>query len=206
MSRLTDLSRELHALASGGMLYTKDRFDKERFERIRDIAAEILAMDVEGLPTEKAAELFTQNDGYQTPKCDTRAVIFNDRDEVLMIKDYDGKWALPGGWCDHDQTIFTNTIKEAYEEAGLDVEPYLLVAAHSHRKHNNPKSFFSVIRFFVLCNVRGGEFRANDETTECAYFAVDRLPEDINDHKSNPEQIRLCLEAKHADHWVTLFD
>ena len=82
MSRLTDLSRELHALASGGMLYTKDRFDKERFERIRDIAAEILAMDVEGLPTEKAAELFTQNDGYQTPKCDTRAVIFNDRDEA----------------------------------------------------------------------------------------------------------------------------
>ncbi len=206
MSRLTELTHELHALASGGLLYTKDRFDRERFERIRDIAAEILAMDVEGLSTEKAVELFAENDGYETPKCDTRAVIFNDNDEVLLIKDYDGKWALPGGWCDYDQTIFSNTVKEASEEAGLDVEPYLLVAAHSHRKHNNPKSFFSVIRFFVLCRVKGGSFRANDETTESGYFATDALPSDINTHKSSPEQIKLCLEARHSDHWVTIFD
>lgn len=129
MSRITELAQELHALASAGVLYSKVDFDKERFARARDIAAELLALNTEGLTVEKATELFCENDGYQTPKCDTRAVIFNEKDEVLLIKDYDGKWALPGGWCDRDQTIFTNTIKEAYEEAGLDVEPYLLVAA-----------------------------------------------------------------------------
>ncbi len=206
MSRITELAQELHALASAGVLYSKVDFDKERFARARDIAAELLSLNTEGLTVEKATELFCENDGYQTPKCDTRAVIFNEKDEVLLIKDYDGKWALPGGWCDRDQTIFTNTIKEAYEEAGLDVEPYLLVAAHSHYKHNNPKSFFSVIRFFVLCNVKGGSFRENDETTESRYFPVDALPEEINTHKSNPDQIRLCLKARHSEHWVTEFD
>ena len=206
MSRITELTQELHALAAAGILYSKADFDKERFERIRDIAAELLSINTEDLTVEKAIELFTENDGYQTPKCDTRAVIFNEKDEVLLIKDYDGKWALPGGWCERNETIFTNTIKEAKEEAGLDVKPTILVAAHSHYKHNNPKSFFSVIRFFVLCDVVGGEFTANNETTESRYFNVDALPIDINTHKTNPDQIRLCLKAKHSEHWVTEFD
>ena len=203
---LVEISHELMAIANDALLYCKDPFDTERFKQVRSIAAKLLEMSCEGITKEQAQEIFEENDGYQTPKIDTRAAVFNEREQVLLVKDYDGKWALPGGWCDRDQTIFSNTVKEAKEEAGLDVEPYLLVAAHSHYKHNNPKSFFSVVRFFVLCSVRGGSFRENDETTESRYFPVDALPEDINFHKSNPNQIRLCLKARHSEHWVTEFD
>lgn len=206
MNRLTEIARLLHAEAAAGLLYSKNVFDREHYTKIQEIAAELLNMSCEDMPADKALELFEANGGYQTPKIDTRAVIFNDQDEILLVHDYDGKWALPGGWCDFDQTIYGNTIKEAREEAGLEVEPYRLVAAHSHQGHNNPNSFFHVIRFFILCKVVGGCFTANSETSESKYFSMDNLPEDLNTHKSNPDQLRICLKALHDEHWLPEID
>jgi ADP-ribose pyrophosphatase YjhB (NUDIX family) len=194
------------AITNDSLLYCKDRFDIERFKQIRTIAAKLMEMSVDGISKEQAQEIFEENDGYQTPKIDTRAAIFNDKEQVLLVKDYDGKWAMPGGWCEYNTTIMENTVKEAREEAGLVVEPVRLVAAHSNRKHNNPKSFFYITRFFVLCNVTGGEFKPNEETTDARYFDVDSLPSDLNDHKSSPEQIRLCLEALRAKSWEPVID
>ena len=203
---LVEISHELMAIANDSLLYCKDRFDIERFKQIRTIAAKLMEMSVDGISKEQAQEIFEENDGYQTPKIDTRAAIFNDKEQVLLVKDYDGKWAMPGGWCEYNTTIMENTVKEAREEAGLVVEPVRLVAAHSNRKHNNPKSFFYITRFFVLCNVTGGEFKPNEETTDARYFDVDSLPSDLNDHKSSPEQIRLCLEALRAKSWEPVID
>lgn len=203
---LIEISHELMAIANDSLLYCKDRFDIERFKQIRTIAAKLMEMSVDGISKEQAQEIFEENDGYQTPKIDTRAAIFNDKEQVLLVKDYDGKWAMPGGWCEYNTTIMENTVKEAREEAGLVVEPVRLVAAHSNRKHNNPKSFFYITRFFVLCNVAGGEFKPNEETTDARYFDVDSLPSDLNDHKSSPEQIRLCLEALRAKSWEPVID
>lgn len=205
-NRLLGIASELHALASGGLTYTKDSFDKERFEQIIDLAAELVTVGADGITKEEAKDLFEKNDGYPTPKTETRAIIFNDRDEVLLVKDYDGKWTAPGGWCDRDQTVHSNVKKEAWEEAGLIVEPVRLVAVHSHKMRNNPKSFFSCLKYFVLCEVKGGSFRPNDETTESAYFPIDALPEDLNTHKVNHEQFKLCLKAHKADTWIPEFD
>lgn len=204
--RLIEISRELQAIASGGILYTKNPFTKERFERVMTLSAELLTMSVDGLEKKDAEELFEKNDGYQTPKAETRAVILNDKDEVLLVRDLDGKWALPGGWCDFDQTIMSNTVKEAREETGLDVEPWRLVAVHFHRKRNNPNSFFSCFKHFVLCRVLGGSFVANDETTESRYYALDDLPENLNTHKGTAEQIALCIRASHEEHWEVEVD
>ena len=192
---LVEISHELMAIANDALLYCNDPFDTERFKQVRSIAAKLLEMSCEGITKEQAQEIFEENDGYQTPKIDTRAAVFNEREQVLLVKDYDGKWALPGGWCEYNTTIRENTIKEAREEAGLDVEPVKLVAAMSNRKHNNPKSYFYITRFFMLCEVKGGQFEANEETSEARYFDVDDLPSDLNDHKSSEAQIRLCLDA-----------
>lgn len=204
--RLIGISHELMAIANDALLYTKDDFDAQRFTRVRQISAEILAMSADTITPEAALTLFEDNDGYQTPKIDTRAAVFNEKEEILLIRDYDGKWALPGGWCEYNLSIMENTVKEAREEAGLEVKPLRLVAAHCNRWHNNPKSYFFITRFFVLCEKLGGEFTANDETTEAKYFNVDELPEDLNDHKCSPEQIRLCRQALHEEHWQPQID
>ena len=201
MNELTDISRELMAISNDALLYCKDRFDAERFRQVRKIAARLLELSAENITADDALKLFEENEGYQTPKIDTRAAIFNGNDEVLLIRDYDGKWALPGGWCEYNMSIMENTVKEAREEAGVEVEPWRLVAAHSNRKHNNPESYFYITRFFVLCRYKSGSYEENEETTEARYFNVNDLPEELNDHKSSARQIQLCHEALHAEEW-----
>ncbi|MBO4637026.1 MAG: NUDIX hydrolase N-terminal domain-containing protein [Clostridiales bacterium] len=205
MSELTDIARRLQGIASGGILYTRDKFDKERFEEIMDISARLLELGSD-VKKETALEIFEGNDGYPTPKSDVRAAVFNDRDEILLVRDLDGKWALPGGWCDFDRTVFENAVKECREEAGIEVEAEKLVAVHFHRKRNNPKSFFSSNKFFVVCRFIKGEFKENIETSEAKYFPVDKIPEDINTHKNNLDQIRLCYKAYLTDPWIPEVD
>lgn len=123
----------LQALAQNGLAYTTNAFDKERFEEIRQIAAEIL-VEPSGLPLEVVTDLFASETGYQTPKLDTRAAIFQE-EKILLVQEADGRWSLPGGWCDVDQSPMDNTVKEVKEEAGLDVEVYRLVAVLD--KHKN---------------------------------------------------------------------
>lgn len=203
-SKVIELAHELQTLASAGLLYTKEPFDIERYERIRDIAAEITEV-ASDCTLEKVKNIFEANDGYQTPKISTRAAIFNEKNEVLLVKDFDGKWVLPGGWCDFNQTIMTNVVKETFEEAGLVVEPYKLVGIFDNQKRPCPHAYFHAENAHVLCRVIGGEFHVNSETTESGYFSLDQLPE-LNIRKTNEEELKLCLEAYLADNWEPVVD
>ena len=136
LDELISLAVELQSIVQSGMAYTRDEFDKERFGRVREISAEIMAMKTE-LPMEKVKNVFCGEYGYQTPKLDTRAAIFQDG-KILLVKEQGG-WSLPGGWCDYNQTPASNTVKEATEEAGLDVEPVKLNAIQVRNLPNLPK-------------------------------------------------------------------
>ena len=194
---------ELQALAQAGLTYGKDVYDRERYTRIREIAAEMVAHQAE-LPLEKVTDLFCSETGYQTPKLDTRAAIFRE-DRILLVKEKDGKWSLPGGWVDVDVSVKENTIKEVKEEAGLDVTADLVIAVQDREKHNRPIHDHKICNIFVLCTAVGGEFAENSETTESGYFALDALPP-LAEAKNTAEQIKMCFDAYHAEHWVTQFD
>lgn len=101
---------EIQALAQNGLTYTKDVYDKERFERLREISAEMLAEKTD-IPVDKVKDLFCNEKGYQTPKLDTRAAIFKDG-KILLVHENNGTWALPGGWVDVLESVGSNTIKE----------------------------------------------------------------------------------------------
>lgn len=194
---------ELQALAQTGLFFTKDDFDKERYERIRNIAAEMMAYKTE-IPLEKVKELFCNESGYQTPKLDTRAAIFQD-EKILLVKEKSGNWSLPGGWVDVNVSVKENAIKEVKEEAGLDVTADFLIAVLDREKHNQPVYAHKICKIFVFCSVIGGEFKPNTETTESGYFGLDELPQ-LASEKNNEEQIRMCFDAYHAEHWQTIFD
>lgn len=194
---------ELQSLAQAGLYYGKDAFDLERYERIREIAAEILSHQTE-LPVEKVKELFCDETGYQTPKLDSRAAIFRD-DRILLVKEKNSTWSLPGGWVDMDLSVKENTIKEVKEEAGLDVTADLVIAVQDREKHNQPVYAWRICKIFILCTAVGGSFTENTETVESRYFALDELPP-LAQEKNNEEQIRMCFDAYHAEQWTTLFD
>lgn len=77
------LAKELQSIVQAGLFYGKDVFDKERYEKIRDISAQMMSQ-ISDLKVEKVKELFCNEIGYQTPKIDTRAAIFKD-DKILLV-------------------------------------------------------------------------------------------------------------------------
>ncbi len=139
---------ELQSLAQTGLAYVKDNYDKERFERIREISAEMISYKTE-IPLEKVKDLFCGDTGYQTPKLDTRAAIFEDG-KILLVRENDGRWSLPGGWVDVNVSVRENTIKEVREEAGLDVVPERIIAVQDRAKHNLPVYAYGVCK--ILCS------------------------------------------------------
>lgn len=195
---------ELQSLAQAGLTYGKDVYDKERYERIREISAEIIA-HMSDIPTETVKNLFCSETGYQTPKLDTRAAIFKE-DKILLVRENNGTWSLPGGWCDVNVSIGENTIKEVKEEAGLDVVAESIIAVQDRAKHNLPIYAYGVCKVFLLCSAIGGSFQENIETTGFDYFAEDNLPS-LATEKNNEEQINMCFDAYRAgDNWKTIFD
>lgn len=194
---------ELQSLSQAGLTYGKDIYDKERYERIREISAEILSYKSD-IPVDKVKELFCNEIGYQTPKLDTRAAIFED-DKILLVRENNGTWSLPGGWVDVNISVKENTIKEVKEESGLDVTADKIIAVQDRAKHNLPLYPYGVCKIFVLCSVIGGEFQENIETTEFRYFSKDELP-NLATEKNNEEQIKMCFEAYYNKDWTTLFD
>lgn len=98
---LVDIAIELQSIAQASIEYSKDKFDIERFQRIREISAEIMSRKSD-LSLDKVKDLFCNETGYQTSKVDTRAAIFKDN-KILLVKEIsDEKWTLPGGWLDYN--------------------------------------------------------------------------------------------------------
>jgi len=196
-------AKELQFLAQTGLTYSKDVFDIERFERIREISAEIISAQSE-LSLEKVKDLFCNETGFQTPKLDTRAAIFKE-DKILLVKERNGTWSLPGGWVDVNQTVKSNTEKEVEEEAGLKVEATRIIAVQDRNMHNVPPYAYNVCKIFVLCEILSGYFQPNIETTESDYFRLEELPL-LAEEKNNEEQIKMCFTAYHDKNWQVLFE
>ena len=194
---------KVQALAQAGLFYSKDIYDIERFQRIRDIAAEML-VSPSGLPVDQIRNLFCNETGYQTPKLDTRAAVFRD-DKILLVQENNGLWSLPGGWVDVDLSVGENTVKEVKEEAGLDVQAKQIIAVQDRKKHNPEIYAYNICKVFILCDLLGGSFRENSETIAIGYFSMDDLPP-LSENKTTKEQIQMCFDAYYAEHWDTLFD
>ena len=194
---------EIQSIAQCGLAYTKDMYDKERYEQLRNIAVEMLSYKTD-ISVDKIKTLFCNESGYQTPKLDTRAVIFEDEKSVL-VREKNGLWSLPGGWVDVLESIESNTIKEVKEESGLDVITKRVIAIQDRNKHNKPLYPYGVCKVFVECEVIGGEFIENIETTEIKYFSIENLP-NLCEAKTTSKQIEMCFEAKNNQNWNVVFD
>lgn len=204
MDKWTELAMRVQSIAQAGLAYGENEYDRERYQELRDISAEMLAFATE-TPVKEVKKYFCGENGYQTPKIDTRAAIFSDG-KILLVHEKNGTWSLPGGWCDVDQSVGSNAVKETKEETGLDVYVERLIAVQDWRKHNVCNLPYGVIKIFVLCNVTGGEFVENIETTEIRYFDRNEIPDEIAPEKATLEQIDMCFDAYMDENWKVAFD
>lgn len=195
---------ELQFLSQCAMAYCKDKYDIERFKRIREISAEMAAAST-GLPVDDVRDVFCAGSGYQTPKLDTRAAVLREG-RLLLVQEADGRWALPGGWVDYDLTLRENAAKEVLEEAGMVVRPVRVIALQDHNRRNSTRYPFNICSAFILCEYVSGAFVPNLETVACGYFGPEEIPSPLATGKTTREQIDMCFAAAADPGWETQFD
>ena len=197
-------ARELQFLSQCALAYCKDKYDIERFQRIREISAEMVS-EIGDIPPAQVKETFCAGTGYQTPKLDTRAAVIKNG-TILLVQEADGRWALPGGWVDYDLTIRSNTIKEVLEEAGMAVEPTRIIALFDHNSRNKIYHLSNICTAFVLCEYLSGSFVPNMETIGCGFFDPEHIPPNLAEEKTTREQIEICFRAAADANWQVIFD
>lgn len=186
-----DWARRLQAIAQNGLHFSTNAYDRDRFEQVRGIAAEMLAAHVD---PEEVIAAFTLETGYATPKVDTRAVVVRDGRLLLAREASDGLWSLPGGWADPGASPSENCVREVREETGLRVKAARILAVYDRELHEHPTKFFPhVYKLFVHCEVVGGELTPSDETPEVGFFEPAELPP-LSIDRVTPAQIARCLE------------
>lgn len=98
MSQWLTWAKRIQALSQAGLTFTRDQYDRERYEELLEIVREMYERHSD-LSNEVILQL-VHVDGYPTPKLDVRGVIFKD-DRILLVKERsDGLWTLPGGFCE----------------------------------------------------------------------------------------------------------
>ena len=197
--------KRLHALAEIGLQYCDISFDRERYEEIREITLEILEKMTD-VPVEEIVPVIEEKNGYRTPKVDVRAVVFNEKDQILLIQEkVDGKWAMPGGWTDISYSPGEVAVKECMEEAGLKVKATRLLAIMDKQKQGMPPAFEYVYKIYLLCEKLDDNISTGSETDDVAWFDEDKLPE-LSQPRNTEAQIAMMYEYYRGKRTEPYFD
>jgi ADP-ribose pyrophosphatase YjhB (NUDIX family) len=168
-------AREIYSMAQAGLTYSQNEFDLDRYHRLQEISAEIIASQTE---LEKAAVLasFAMQAGYTTPKVDVRSAVVRDGKILLVQEKTDGCWSLPGGWADLNDSPAEVVVRETREESGFEVRVDKLVAVFDANRHIQPVEFYRAYKLIFLCTITGGAAQTSFETPAVNFFAPDSLP------------------------------
>jgi len=200
-------ARELQAIAQIGLSFSRDPYDRERYEAIRQLAARMFASRTDA-PVERIGALFAGETGYATPKVDVRAAVFDGEERILMVRETSdgGRWTLPGGWADVNLTAAENAAKEAFEESGFRVRPIKLAAVWDRTKQGHRPHVFSCCKVFFICERVGGEAAVSHETSEVGWFDEQNIPADLSFERVLPQQIRRMFAHRRDPSLPTDFD
>jgi ADP-ribose pyrophosphatase YjhB (NUDIX family) len=198
-------ARELQAIAQTGLTFSNDRYDIERYQRLRAIAVAMLASG-SGAPGERISALFEQDLGYPTPKVDVRGAAFRDGRILLVREISDGRWTLPGGWADVNQSARESVEREIQEESGFQARALKLAAVWDYRRQGHIASHpYSIYKLFFICELIGGAASPSMETSAVEFFQLERLPE-LSLGRVTPAQIGRMYQHWRNPELMTEFD
>jgi ADP-ribose pyrophosphatase YjhB (NUDIX family) len=192
-----ELAREIQALAQTGLTYTRNEFDIQRYKRLAEIAAEIVAGQSD-LSKESVLENFQVQPGYATPKIDGRAAAIRDGKILLVQERTDGKWSMPGGWADIGELPSAMVRRETWEESGFTVKVDKLVGIFD-ANHIEPLQFYHAYKMIFMCTLAGGEARPSNETLAVDFFSPQALPplSEFRTNKSMLDEVFAHLADPH---------
>jgi ADP-ribose pyrophosphatase YjhB (NUDIX family) len=199
-------TQRLQAIAQNGLTYSENPYDLERYQQLRQLAAEIAATYTQ-IEHSLVLDLFSKEKGYATPKVDVRGVVFRD-EQILLVKEReDGCWTLPGGWVDIGESPSLAVAREVYEESGYQTKAIKLLAIYdrNHPRHEHPPMPHHVYKLFFECKLLGGNPVESFETEGADFFSEGEIPK-LSLSRVVPSQIAKLFEYHRHPEWPTDFD
>lgn len=172
---------ELRILATNGLTYADNPYDRERYERILELVSEWYGRSVD-LPPEELRTRFAEEAGHVTPKVGTDVAVFGDRGRILLQhRADDDTWGLPGGYVDPCESPRETAVREAREETGLAVEPVEFVGVYT-RKPGQYGPHCLVVHLYRCTRTRG-ELRNSHEGTDLRYRPLEEVTDWHKNHR-----------------------
>ena len=182
-------SSSLAAIARTGMGFTENLYERERYEEVLHIAADIKAAAAaadEAAEVERETDHFVQEwldnvgegvPGYVTPKIAIGAIVGNDDGELLLVQRADsGIWLYPTGWADVGYSASEVALKEVHEETGIECEPVSLISVIDGQRMGFSR--FAMYMLLFHCRATGGELKPHPlETSDVGWFGPSSIPE-----------------------------
>ncbi|MFH0756308.1 MAG: NUDIX hydrolase [Bacteroidota bacterium] len=194
---LLNLAKRVQAVAENGLHYSESDWDLDRYKDLETIAIRMLSL-ITDQPFETIKISTPELHGYRTPKIDVRCVVFNDKDEILLVKErIDSRWSLPGGWCDVGYSPVEVAEKEAFEEAGIRVRAGRLLAIFDKKRHDHPEDLYYIYKIFIECTAENFETSTGMETLDVGFFKQDELPE-LSTPRNTAGQIDTMFEFRYG--------
>jgi ADP-ribose pyrophosphatase YjhB (NUDIX family) len=202
--RWLEWAREIQALAQTGNHYALNEFQHQRYNRLIEIAAEIVS-DHTSLEYAHVLETFKLPIGYATPRVDVRGAVFQNQRLLLVRERMDGGWTMPGGWADVGDIPSKAAEREVLEEAGFYVKAKKVVGVYDANRFGSLE-LFHAFKIVFLCNLLGGEASPSVETSEVAFFGENELPEFLSSERTNPRYIQDAFHSHNDPECPTVFD
>lgn len=197
--------KRIQSLSEIGLEYSETPYDIERYEELREISL-LLLEKITDIPIEKIIPIIEEKNGYKTPKVDVRAVVFNEKGQILLIQENaDNCWAMPGGWSDISYSPGEVAEKECFEEAGLKVKATRLLAIMDKQKQNMPPAFEYVYKILLLCKKLDNNISTGPETKDVSWFNEDNLPE-LSQPRNTEKQILMMFQYYRGEIMEPYFD
>ena len=179
------------AITDTGLTFTKDPFDRERYEDLRDLLSEMLNQ-ASDLNSEEVAEVFKPTSAYSTPLMDVRAWIVEDEKICLVRGQGENDWALPGGFGEVGYSPTENILKEIEEETGFEAKVERLLAVFDTNRFQLQSKQYA--KFVFECKLLDGQFQKNQEIADLQFFAIDQLPA-LSEKRITKEQIEILWQV-----------
>jgi ADP-ribose pyrophosphatase YjhB (NUDIX family) len=202
------LIEKLQAIAQTGKHYSKDVFDRERYDQLEDVSKQLITKLVNNSSQKQLDIFFDADTGYVTPKVDVRAATFKD-DKILLVREKSsGEWSIPGGWGDIGYSAADIAVKETFEEAGITVKPKRMIAIKDMQKNHYPKKNLNyVYKLFFECIPTEDDIHSGVETSDVKYFTLEEaLKLNLSLARNMPDDFKRAFACHKADNWKTYFD
>ncbi len=202
--RWLEWAREIQALSQTGYHYSENDYHRQRYQRLMEIAAEIIA-EHSSLQYRPLVDAFHAQIGYATPRVDVRSAVFRDGKLLLVRERNDDRWSMPGGWADVGDVPSKAAEREVQEEAGFLVSARKVIGVYDANRLP-PLELFHAFKIVFLCDLIGGEAQASSETSEVAFFSPDEIPDELSGERTLPRHIADAFAALTDAARPTIFD